>query len=289
MGQLPPDSPTQQPHEAQSGRGSLAPLLLWSLLWILLALMGLAFFAWLNMTVVALSGQNIPLRQITPEWLEYAVRISIGTLAPPALFAGLNLNYPRHRRLYSATCASLITFGIYTILFLLIIRLFAPNPPALVLSMILSGCAPFIMCALLFLSYKLTVFYISPQSQSLPPPLPVNIFTGIVIILLICCLFQGASVFNLGSLPKISASFFRLSRLPQDLFLILAITWGLRSGQRIFRLVWAMICLYEIMTVFPLFGGLPPAWQVFNLARLGLVIAATICLYMPSTRRWLLG
>ena len=135
---------------------------------LLLAGPALAFLCWLVLTCADFLGLARDGYGLAESWGDFALRVSLGILAPPALAAGLDERRPPAVRLREACRASLISFAAYATGFFVVSALvmhFFSSTRAGLIPPLLRDLGPLLMCALLALSYRLIALM-------LPPPLP---------------------------------------------------------------------------------------------------------------------
>lgn len=228
---------------------------------------------------------------LADNWGDFALRVSLGILAPPALVAGLDAHRPPALRLREACRASLISFAAYAMGFfgvsLLLMRFFS-SMRAGVVPLLLAGLGPLLMCALLTLSYRLIALMLPLPQPSGPAPAPVRVFVALGCALALFPIVEALAPESPLGLPALAPSLYDARTLPQDVFLAGALVWlvGCR-GLRLFRPVYVAVCILG-----PLFMALEPdvaplPWQIFRGLRLALSLAACACLYTPAARRWL--
>lgn len=259
----------------------------------------LVLTGWLALTCADFLGIAHNGFGLADPWGDFALRVSLGILAPPALVAGLDQRRPPALRLREACRAALISFAVYAtgffVISALIMRFFSSMRAGLV-PLLLGALGPLVMCALLALSYRLIVLMLPlPQPQG-PAPASVRVFVALGCALTLFPLVEALAPEAALGLPALDPSAYDARTLPQDVFLPGALVWlvGCR-GLRLFRPVYVAVCFLP-----PLFAWLEPdvflppwlppwplPWQIFHGLRMALSLAACACLYTPTARRWL--
>lgn len=147
--------------------GALAPFRPLARAVITLLLLGpaLAFTCWLVLTCADFLGIIHFGRGLTRPWADFALRVGLGVLLPPALVAGLDERRPWLLRLREACRASLITFAAYAAGFFTVSSLlmhYASSMRVAMVPILLGQIGPLLMCALFYLSYRLVTLML-PQ------------------------------------------------------------------------------------------------------------------------------
>lgn len=251
----------------------------------------LAFTCWLVLTCADFLGVVHFGRGLTRPWADFALRVGLGVLLPPALVAGLDERRPWLLRLREACRASLITFAAYAAGFFTVSALlmrYASSMRVAMVPVLLGQIGPLLMCALFYLSYRLVTLMLPLPRPEGPPPVPIRVFIVLGCALALFPVVEALAPLSPLGLPALNPSFYDARALPQDVFLFATLVWlvGCR-GLRVFRPVYVGVCILgPLLTVLEP-GVYPLPWQIFHLLRALLSLAACVCLYTPPARRWL--
>lgn len=251
----------------------------------------IAFFCWLTLTCADFLGVIHFGRGLTRNWGDFALRVSLGALLPPALLAALDTRRPWLLSLREAGRAVVIAFSLFALGFFLVgvlILRFGSSLHIVLVPALLGRVGPILMCALFYLSYRLiTLMLPQPQPEG-PPPAAIRLFLPLAAALTLFPVVQAMAPLAPLGLPALDPSFYDVRALPQDVFLFAATAWLIgRRGLRMFRPVYVGICLLGPVLTLLEPGVYPLPWQLFHLLRAAVSVVACACLYMPSTRRWL--
>ena len=273
--------------------GALAPFRPLARAVITLLLLGpaLAFTCWLVLTCAAFLGIIHFGRGLTRPWADFALRVGLGVLLPPALVAGLDERRPWLLRLREACRASLITFAAYAAGFFTVSSLlmhYASSMRVAMVPILLGQIGPLLMCALFYLSYRLVTLMLPLPRPEGPAPAPIRVFIVAGCALALFPIVEALAPLSPLGLPALDPSFYDARALPQDVFLFATLVWLVgRRGLRVFRPVYVGVCILgPLLTVLEP-GVYPLPWQIFHLLRTILSLAACVCLYTPPARRWL--
>ncbi|PWM69886.1 MAG: hypothetical protein DBX67_03385 [Desulfovibrionaceae bacterium] len=273
--------------------GALAPFRPLARAVITLLLLGpaLAFTCWLVLTCADFLGIIHFGRGLTRPWADFALRVGLGVLLPPALVAGLDERRPWLLRLREACRASLITFAAYAAGFFTVSSLlmhYASSMRVAMVPILLGQIGPLLMCALFYLSYRLVTLMLPLPRPEGPAPAPIRVFIVAGCALALFPIVEALAPLSPLGLPALDPSFYDARALPQDVFLFATLVWLVgRRGLRVFRPVYVGVCILgPLLTVLEP-GVYPLPWQIFHLLRTILSLAACVCLYTPPARRWL--
>ena len=273
--------------------GALAPFrpLARAVLTLLLLGPALAFTCWLVLTCADFLGIIHFGRGLTRPWADFALRVGLGVLLPPALVAGLDERRPWLLRLREACRASLITFAAYAAGFFTVSSLlmhYASSMRVAMVPILLGQIGPLLMCALFYLSYRLVTLMLPLPRPEGPAPAPIRVFIVAGCALALFPIVEALAPLSPLGLPALDPSFYDARALPQDVFLFATLVWLVgRRGLRVFRPVYVGVCILgPLLTVLEP-GVYPLPWQIFHLLRTILSLAACVCLYTPPARRWL--
>ena len=273
--------------------GALAPFRPLARAVITLLLLGpaLAFSCWLVLTCADFLGIIHFGRGLTRPWADFALRVGLGVLLPPALVAGLDERRPWLLRLREACRASLITFAAYAAGFFTVSSLlmhYASSMRVAMVPILLGQIGPLLMCALFYLSYRLVTLMLPLPRPEGPAPAPIRVFIVAGCALALFPIVEALAPLSPLGLPALDPSFYDARALPQDVFLFATLVWLVgRRGLRVFRPVYVGVCILgPLLTVLEP-GVYPLPWQIFHLLRTILSLAACVCLYTPPARRWL--
>ena len=273
--------------------GALAPFRPLARAVITLLLLGpaLAFTCWLVLTRADFLGIIHFGRGLTRPWADFALRVGLGVLLPPALVAGLDERRPWLLRLREACRASLITFAAYAAGFFTVSSLlmhYASSMRVAMVPILLGQIGPLLMCALFYLSYRLVTLMLPLPRPEGPAPAPIRVFIVAGCALALFPIVEALAPLSPLGLPALDPSFYDARALPQDVFLFATLVWLVgRRGLRVFRPVYVGVCILgPLLTVLEP-GVYPLPWQIFHLLRTILSLAACVCLYTPPARRWL--
>lgn len=273
--------------------GALAPFRPLARAVITLLLLGpaLAFTCWLVLTCADFLGIIHFGRGLTRPWADFALRVGLGVLLPPALVAGLDERRPWLLRLREACRASLITFAAYAAGFFTVSSLlmhYASSMRVAMVPILLGQIGPLLMCALFYLSYRLITLMLPLPRPEGPAPAPIRVFIVAGCALALFPIVEALAPLSPLGLPALDPSFYDARALPQDVFLFATLVWLVgRRGLRVFRPVYVGVCILgPLLTVLEP-GVYPLPWQIFHLLRTILSLAACVCLYTPPARRWL--
>ena len=251
----------------------------------------LAFTCWLVLTCADFLGIIHFGRGLTRPWADFALRVGLGVLLPPALVAGLDERRPWLLRLREACRASLITFAAYAAGFFTVSSLlmhYASSMRVAMVPILLGQIGPLLMCALFYLSYRLVTLMLPLPRPEGPAPAPIRVFIVAGCALALFPIVEALAPLSPLGLPALDPSFYDARALPQDVFLFATLVWLVgRRGLRVFRPVYVGVCILgPLLTVLEP-GVYPLPWQIFHLLRTILSLAACVCLYTPPARRWL--
>ncbi|MCH5278002.1 MAG: hypothetical protein J1E80_09265 [Desulfovibrionaceae bacterium] len=251
----------------------------------------LALTCWLALTCADFLGIARDGYGLAESWENFALRVSLGILTPPALLAGLDGRRPPAFRLREACRASLISFGIYAAGFFAVSALvtrFSSSPRAWLLPLLLETLGPLLMCVLLMLSYRITVLMLPPPQPQGPAPAPVRVFVALGCVLALFPLVEAMAPESPLGLPALEPSAHNARAPHQDPFLLAVLVWlvGCR-GLRVFRPLYVIACLLGPLLIALEPGLVPLPWQMFRILRVALSLTACACLYTPTARRWL--
>ncbi len=251
----------------------------------------LAFTCWLVLTCADFLGVVHFGRGLTRPWADFALRVGLGVLLPPALVAGLDERRPWLLRLREACRASLITFTAYAAGFFTVSALlmrYASSMRVAMVPVLLGQIGPLLMCALFYLSYRLVTLMLPLPRPEGPAPAPIRVFIALGCALALFPVVEALAPLSPLGLPALDPSFYDARALPQDVFLFATLVWlvGYR-GLRVFRPVYVGVCILGPLLTALEPGVYPPPWQIFHILRAILSLAACVCLYTPPARRWL--
>lgn len=253
----------------------------------------IAFFSWLTLTCADFLGVIHFGRGLTRNWADFALRVSLGVLLPPALVAALSLRFPWLRSLREAGRAAVIAFALFTLGFFLVGGLllrFGSSMHIVLVPALLGRLGPLLMCVLFYASYRLIALMLPPPTPQGPPPASVRVFLPLAGLLALFPIVQALAPLAPLGLPALDPSFYDVRALPQDVFLFAATAWlAGRRGLRMFRPVYVGLCILGPVLTLLEPGVYPLPWQLFHAVQAALGVTACICLYTPSARRWLAG
>lgn len=253
----------------------------------------LAFTCWLVLTCADFLGIVHFGRGLTRPWADFALRVGLGVLLPPALVAGLDERRPWLLRLREACRAALITFMVFVLGFFAVSAALARYGSSLQVALVpvlLGRVGPLLMCALFYLSYRLITLMLPPPRPDGPPPAPIRVFIVLGGLLALFPVVEAMAPASPLGLPHLDPSYYDARALPQDVFLFASLVWLVgRRGLRVFRPVYVGICILGPLLTFLEPGVYPLPWQVFHALRALLSLAACVCLYTPPARRWLVA
>lgn len=257
---------------------------------LLLMVPAIAFFCWLVLTSADFLGIVHFGKGLTREWGDFALRVSLGILLPPALVAGFNFRVKGSICLLEATRASLITFMFFALGFFAVGFLAIQNVSGMhiaLLPIILGRVGPLIMCLLLYISYKIISCLLPLPVQTEPAPASVRSFSLPAALLILSMPIQALAPLSPLGLPSLSASYYDLRALPQDVFLFSSVAWLIRyRGIRLFRPVFVAICILGPLLLLHELGDYPLPWQLFHIGQAIVAVAACACLYTRPAGRW---
>ena len=255
----------------------------------------LGFSVWLTLCC----ADFLPLERASYEaasaWLLFALHVGMGCLLPPALIGGFTRLLPREKDpvsplllLRESARAALLSYALFVTLFFLaawLLQRFLPAFHPMYVPALLSRIQALVCCLLLWISWSIAVFLLPPATRHTTPPPGVRLFFVLAWILALLGLFASPlSPYADGSGTP-GGTFGH----PLDFFLLAASSWLLfRHGLRSMRVIFIALCAAG-----PLAGlawlppDLPPADAAFALSRAILALAACICLWLPSSRAWL--
>lgn len=269
---------------------SLRPLLR-AVITLLLLGPALALTCWLVLTCADFLGVLHFGRGLTRPWADFALRVGLGVLLPPALIAGLDERRPWWLRLREACRAALIAFLAFVVLFFAagaLAQRFGSSLQLALVPLLLGRVGPLLLCGLLYLSYKLIMLMLPLPHPMGQAPRSMEIFTALGCGLALFPVVQGLAPLGPLGLPPLEPSLYDVRALPQDVFLFASLVWLLgRRGLRVFRPVYVGICILGPLLTLLEPGMSPLPWQLFHGLRAALSVAACACLYTPSARRWL--
>ena len=222
-----------------------------------------------------------------PGWTGFALICALSLVLPPALYVWPDHTRPLSVILRETARAVLLSFALCAIFFLLCARAFFDwiHLPDIMLPMAAFTIAPVFSCPLLYVSYK-TVSLLLPRSgPALPAPRSVRAF-GAISLALVLMLFLlpfaptegiGSAVLHTGGLDMICEGwrFFALRYVIAE------------RGNVGFVPAWGCCCLLSLLEMFRALPGAEGADPLLMAVLAALMIAGTVCLLLPSSRRWL--
>lgn len=253
----------------------------------------LAFTCWLVLTCADFLGIVHFGRGLTRPWADFALRVGLGVLLPPALVAGLDGRRPWPLRLREACRASLIAFAVFVLGFFAVsavLMRYGSTLQVALVPVLLGRAGPLLMCGLLYLSYRLITLMLPQPRPEGPPPAPMRVFITLGCLLALFPVVEAMAPASPLGLPQLDPSHYDERALPQDVFLYASLAWLLgRRGLRIFRPVYVGVCILGPLLTFLEPGIYPLPWQIFHALRVVLSATACVCLYTPPARRWLVA
>lgn len=258
---------------------------------LLLLVAALLFLMWLTLVCSDFLSLNRFGPGLARPWYDFAMRVGLGVLLPPFIVAGIGSRYPWTLRLLQASRAALITFCLYAVCFFGISWVaftFVSGMRVGVVPELLRSMGPWVFCFLLWISYRLTAYLLPPKPAQGLPPFAMRLFASLALLLAASLLMVALAPLAPLGLPALSLNFYDVRALPQDLFLYLGTATILfRRGWSVFRTAWVGLCiigpfatLFE-STLYPL------PWQFFHAAMAAVALLSCLCLYAPSSRRWM--
>lgn len=222
-----------------------------------------------------------------PGWTGFALICALSLVLPPALYVWPDHTRPLSVILRETARAVLLSFALCAVFFLLCARAFFDwiHLPDIMLPMAAFTIAPVFSCPLLYVSYK-TVSLLLPRSgPALPAPRSVRAF-GAISLALVLMLFLlpftpaegiGSAVLHTGGLDMICEGwrFFALRYVIAE------------RGNIGFVPAWGGCCLLSLLEMFRALPGAEGADPLLMAVLAALMIAGTVCLLLPSSRRWL--
>lgn len=220
-------------------------------------------------------------------WMAFALITALSLVLPPALHSWPDLTRTLPDILRETARAMLFSFSLFALFFLLFSRplLRWLNLPELMMPAAALFLAPLISCPLLYISYKIAVSLLPRSGPATPPPPSIRIFNMLallLLILLLCHAFlfpgsQSSLITHSGKLAMLCAAwrFFALRHV---------IGYCGNAG---FVPAWGGCCLISILEMLRALPGADPAETAVMAAAFILMTATSVCLLLPSGRRWL--
>lgn len=255
---------------------------------------GLALFCWLVFVCADFLGVSRHGPGLGRAWTDFALRVSLGILLPPALVGGFDRRRPGLLRLREACRASLVTFLFFGAAFFAAALFASRHGSRLYAGLLpeaLRRIGPVAFCLLLWLSHRLIGFMLPQPRQTTPAPAAIRVWFAAPAAVLVLTLpvLALAPLSPLG-LPALPPDLYDIRALPQDLFVFASLPYLIRvRGQAVFLPAWLAVCLLGPLSSLLSLGTWPLPWMLFHLFRGMLAAVSVIALLTPSSRRWLVA
>lgn len=222
-----------------------------------------------------------------PGWQLFALILSLSLVLPPALHAWPDRSRPL-AELARETCrAVLFAFSLFALFFLAAARpLFLwLDIPAVLLPLAAANITPFFSCPLLYISYKMgTLLLPRPEPEALRPS-AMRVFSALSLLLVLVLILHpfltpggsGVPLVHAGRLDMLGAAWRYLA-----LRHVLAI-----CGNAGFVPAWGGCCLISLLDMIRALPGAGAVELAVMASLFALMLASTVCLLLPSCRRWL--
>ena len=250
-----------------------------------LALAAIPFVGWL----ILICADFLSLEDcLSPQagWTAFAFLSALSLVLPPALHAWPDLTRSPRHLLRETARAVLFAFTLFAVLFLLFGRpLFEwLSIPTIMLPMAALSLAPLVSCPLLYISYKVADLLLPRPGPDAPAPPAMRRFglLSLLLVIALAChpfLQPGVSgpVMHAGGLSMLCA-----------VWRFLALRYVIFScGHAGFVPAWGGCCLVSLLDMLralPGAGGMELAVMAVLFC---LMLASSVCLLLPSSRRWL--
>ena len=222
-----------------------------------------------------------------PGWTAFALICALSLVLPPALHAWPDHSRPLSVILRETARAVLLAFALCAVFFLICARTFFDwlHLPDIMLPMAALTIAPVFSCPLLYVSYKTASLLLPRHGPVLPAPRSVRAF-GAISLALVLMLFLlpfvrtqgiGSVVLYTGGLDMLCEAwrFFALRHVIAE------------RGNAGFVPAWGGCSLLSLLEMFRAMPGAEGADPLLMAVLAALMIAGTVCLLLPSSRRWL--
>ena len=220
-------------------------------------------------------------------WTAFALICSLSMVLPAALHV-----WPDHARslpdiLRETARAVLFSFSLFALFFLLFGRPLLDwlHLPKLMLPTAALALAPLFSCPLLYVSYKIASLLLPRPGPDAPAPRPVRLFgtcaLAIVLMLLLLPFLRPA----VGGTPVLYTS--GLNMLCES-WRFFALRYVIAScGNAGFVPAWGGCCLVSVLEMIRALPSAVGADLFIMAALFALMLAGSVCLLLPSSRRWL--
>ena len=220
-------------------------------------------------------------------WTAFAFLSALSLVLPPALYAWPDLTRAIRVLVKETARAVLFAFSLFAVLFLLFARPFFQwlALPDIMLPMAALSLAPLLSCPLLYISYKTVSLLLPRPGPDAPAPLPMRMFGALslaFIIAMACLPFllpktSAMQTLHAGSLDVLCAA-----------WRFLALRYVLLScGNAGFVPAWGGCCLLVVLDMARVLPGAGAGELAVMTVLFCLILASSVCLLLPSSRRWL--
>ncbi len=219
-----------------------------------------------------------------PAWKTFSWIMATALTVPPALHLWPDRTHPLQKLFLEGCRAALFSFSVFAVLFIPLAHIFASwlHIPGIMLPLVMKTLAPFLSFPLLCISYAFAR-NLAPRPSPKHPMPPFGQIFGTSSFLLMMILFLYAL-----AIPK-SSSLFPPSFPPAIwalLFFCMRRALTTYGDAGIFP-AWGMFCLLHLHWMIMSFSKSDPILLALATPLAVLEIFSSICLLLPSYRRWL--
>ncbi|WP_418764221.1 hypothetical protein [Mailhella sp.] len=222
-----------------------------------------------------------------PGWTAFALISALSLAIPPALHG-----WPDHTRPASVVAretarAMLLSLALFAVFFLLCARPLLQwlRVPELMLPTAALFLAPLLSCPAQYVSYKIAVVLLPRPEPSDPRPHSIQAFGALSLLLLFILVFHGFVLSGDHASPIIHAG--RQSVIAAAWrFLALRYVIAVR-GDAGFAPAWGGCCLISVLDMARVLPNAGTAELAIMALLFLIMLTSSICLLLPSSRRWL--